>query len=303
MSGGGTPGRLWRRSLRRSVGVALLAALIAATSAQAATDVTISDAATSGCVLVVNTYTCSGATGNIQRSALETDLGGGSVTVDASAGVGGGTGSITLNAGSALTWSANTLTLQAGTGNVSSVSPAHGAGLTVNTTGGAVNLGNSLNDFTGIVSVGGATNATVADATALSLGSSQVTGLLHVLAGQGGGTGSHVTQAAASTLNVNGPTTVEVGGPSSDVILDKANLLNGAIGVIGGAKVRDLTLRSTVAGAAPRGPPAPPRHRASTPPPAPAPPPPPPPPPTPTPHARPAGPPARTRPRRRGGGP
>ena len=160
------------------------------------------------------------------------------------------TGNLALTAGGAITQTAG-LTA--------------GSATTVN--GGAnVSLPNGANDFTGSVSVNSTANTTLADANALTLGTSMVTGLLHLLAGQGGGANSHVTQTPASTLTVNGPTTVEVGGPnaSSDVVLDRANALNGVIGIAGGTKVRDLKLRSTSAGASLNGLPPAPRDVAIT---------------------------------------
>ena len=171
-----------------------------------------------------------------------------------SLGAGTTTGDLTLVSGGSITQSdlgpAGTLTV--------------GGNTTLTPFSSTVGLANPANDFTGFVAVNSAAATTIADANALNIAGQQVTGLLHLLAGQGGGAGGHVTQVDPGALNVTGPVTVEVGGPSSDILLNKANPINGVIGIVGGTKVRDLKLRSTSAGASLNGLPPAPRDVAIT---------------------------------------
>ena len=240
-------------------------ALIAAAPApaHANTDITISGAATSGGMFAGGVFTPTGPSANILNTDLNTELGSNPVTIDTASAF-GGTGNVTVTA--PISWATgNSLTISTASGTVTQSAPIAGPGqVSVSATGG-ITLNNAGNDFSGNVLVtGGAGSTTLADANAISLGNSQVTGLLHVLAGQGGGANSHVTQAGGSALTVNGPTTIEVGGASSDVKLGEANALNGVIGIAGGPNVRDLALRSTSAGASLNGLPPAPRDVAIT---------------------------------------
>ena len=143
-----------------------------------------------------------------------------------------------------------TLTLTgAGVTQTGGISEEASAGaVTINAGSGVINLINTNNNFTGAVSLNnsGANNVAFINAAALTLGSSSVgSGTLAITAGGGFAETGAITQAANA-----GAITLTENASGSNIILNQANNLNGAI-TFGGTLsfIHDVNFRNVNANA------------------------------------------------------
>ncbi len=111
--------------------------------------------------------------------------------------------------------------------------------------GGASNdisLTNIYNNF-GTIAITSGNHVSLTDSTAMTLGTSTVSGALNIISG------GNVTQSGATILTIAGTPTWTVTAANSDILLGNANVFSTTPVFTNNGNIRDLTLRNTSVGA------------------------------------------------------